>query len=191
MTATLKIPEKIYTVAEWLELEKQSEVRHEFHYGKLIPMAGESKNANVIAGNFKRNLEVQLFEKGFMIFDHEVKTEVSKSNIYRYPDLVVAPVVDDEDEYIVKHPVFMAEVSSHNSRHRDRVRKRREYFKIDSLWYYLVILQDEMLAELHVKREDGTWETLWFTEPTDMIELPRFDLKIALSDIYWRIKLEE
>ena len=191
MTATLEIPEKLYTVAEWLELEKRSEIRHEFYYGKLIPMAGEAKNANVIAGNFKRNLEVQLFEKGFMIFDHDVKTEVDQSNIYRYPDLVVASVVDDEDEYIVKHPVFMAEVSSQNSRHRDRVRKRKEYFKIPSMWYYLVIFQDEMMAELHAKNEDVTWGTQWFTEPTDVIELPRFGLKIVLSDIYWRIKLKD
>ncbi|MBI5916547.1 MAG: Uma2 family endonuclease [Bacteroidetes bacterium] len=191
MTATLKIPEKIYTVAEWLELEQQSEVRHEFHYGKLIPMAGESKNANLVSKNLLRKIELPLIEKGFETYVHDVKAEVVPNGIYRYPDLVVAPNVDDEDEYIVKHPVFMAEVSSQNSRHRDRVRKRREYFKIDSLWYYLVILQDEMLAELHVRREDGTWEAQYFTEPTDVIELTRFDLKILLSDIYWRIKLTE
>jgi Uma2 family endonuclease len=191
MTVKLEIPEKLYTVEEWLELEKQSDIRHEFYYGKLIPMAGESKNANVIAGNIKRNIEVQLFEKGFMIFDHDIKTEVDQSNIYRYPDLVVAPVVDDEDEYIVKHPVLLTEVSSENSRHRDRVRKRKEYFKIPSMWYYLVIFQDEMMAELHLKYEDGTWGTQWYTEPTDLIELPKFDLKIVLSDIYWRIKLKD
>jgi Uma2 family endonuclease len=191
MTVKLEIPEKRYTVEEWLEFEKQSEVRHEYYYGKLIPMAGESKQANLIAGNFKRNVEVQLFEKGFMIFDHDIKTEVDKYNIYRYPDLVVAPVVDDEDDYIVKHPVLLVEVSSENSRHRDRVRKRKEYLKIPSMWYYLVIFQDEMMVELHLKNDDGTWGTQWFTETTDTVELPKFDLKIVLSDIYWRIKLND
>ncbi|MCF8243627.1 MAG: Uma2 family endonuclease [Saprospiraceae bacterium] len=191
MTATLEISDKLYTVKEWLEIEKKSEVKHEFYYGKLIPMAGESKQANNIAGNFKRNVEVQLFEKGFLIFDHDVKTEVASSNIYRYPDLVVAPEVDDEDDYIVKHPVLLAEVASQNSRHRDRVRKRREYFNVESLWYYLVVMQDEMLVELHSKREDGSIETQWFTEPADIIEPPKFELKIVLSDIYWRIKLKD
>jgi Uma2 family endonuclease len=191
ITKTLEVLEKEYSVKEWLALEKESDIRHEYYYGKLLPMAGESKTANIIAGNFKRNTEVQLFEKGFMTYDHDVKTEVSKSTIYRYPDLVVAPVVDDEDEYIVKHPVFMAEVTSQNSRHRDRVRKRREYFKIPSLWYYLIILQDEMMAELHAKREDGSWDTQYFTEPTDVIELVRFDLKVVLRDVYWRVKLIE
>lgn len=187
----MEVHERKFTVEEWLTLEKESEIRHEYYYGKLIPMAGESKTANLIAGNFKRNSEVRLFEKGYMIYDHDVKTEISKSNIYRYPDLVVAPVVDDEDDYIVKHPVFMAEVASQNSKHRDRVRKRREYFRIPSMWYYLIILQDEMMAELHAKREDGTWETQYFTEPSDVIELPRFDLKVVLSDVYWRVKLAE
>ncbi len=191
MTATLEILEKRYTVSEWLELEKRSEIRHEFYYGKLIPMAGESKQANLVSKNLLRKIELPLIEKNFETYVHDVKAEVVPNGIYRYPDVVVAPNVDDEDEYIVKHPVFMAEVASQNSRHRDRVRKRKEYFKIPSMWYYLVIFQDEMMAELHAKNEDGTWGTQWFTEPTDVIELPRFDLKIVLSDIYWRIKLKE
>lgn len=81
-TTTLGVLEKEYTVTEWLAMEKESNIRHEYYYGKLIPMAGESKTANIIAGNFKRNTEVALFEKGFMIYDHDVKTEVAKSNIY-------------------------------------------------------------------------------------------------------------
>ncbi len=191
MTATLEIPEKLYTVKEWLEMEKKSDVRHEFYYGKLIPMAGESKQANLVSKNLLRKIELPLIEKNFETYVHDVKAEVVPNGIYRYPDVVVAPNVDDEDEYIVKHPVFMAEVASQNSRHRDRVRKRKEYLKIPSMWYYLVIFQDEMMAELHAKNEDGTWETQWFTEPTDVIEFPHFDLKIVLSDIYWRIKLKE
>ncbi len=47
------IEEKIYTVEEYLELEKTSEIRHEFVYGKRIPMSGESKNANEIAGHLE------------------------------------------------------------------------------------------------------------------------------------------
>ena len=36
--------EKRYTVAEYFELEKHSTIRHEYYYGKLIAMPGESKN---------------------------------------------------------------------------------------------------------------------------------------------------
>jgi Uma2 family endonuclease len=41
--------ERLLTVDEYLEFEKNSEVRHEYYFGKLIDMPGESKNANRIA----------------------------------------------------------------------------------------------------------------------------------------------
>jgi len=50
MSTTFTTAEKLYTVAEWLELEKSAELRHEFYYGNLIPMAGEAKRANILAG---------------------------------------------------------------------------------------------------------------------------------------------
>lgn len=187
-TAALETAEKIYTVAEWLELEKSAALRHEFYYGKLIPMAGEAKRANIIAGNLRRILDVPLYEKGFQIFDHDVKAEVVPNGIYRYPDLVVAPVVDDEDEYIVKHPVLLVEVASAGSGQRDRIKKRREYLEVPSLWYYLIVNQEEMLAELHSRDNDGRWMQHYFTEPNEMIELPRFELRFPLSTVYERLK---
>jgi len=42
MTTTPAVTEKRYTVEEWLEFEKTAEVRHEYYFGKLIPMAGEA-----------------------------------------------------------------------------------------------------------------------------------------------------
>lgn len=184
-----EITEKLYTVEEWLELEKQADVRHEYVYGKLIPMAGESKRANIIAGNIRRHIDVPLYEKGIQIYDHDVKAEVIQDGIYRYPDLVAAPVADDEHDYIVKHPVLMIEVASEDSGNRDRVKKRQEYQKIPSLWYYLVVSQDEMLVELQTRNTEGKWETTYFTEPEEEIPLERFELTLKLADMYQRIKL--
>ena len=192
MTTATGTTEKLFTVEEWLEFEKTAEVRHEYYYGKLIPMAGEAKRANIIAGNIRRHLDVPLFEKGFQIFDHDVKAEVVSNGIYRYPDLVVAPVVDDEHDYIVKQPVLMAEVASDKSGQRDRIKKRKEYLDIPTLWYYLIADQDEMLVELHLRSsDDGRWETKYFTEPEDAIRLDRFDLEFSVKAIYERLKMPE
>ncbi len=190
MTAPIETLEKKYTVEEWLELEKRSDVRHEFYYGKLIPMPGEAKRANILVGNIKKQLDDPLYEKGFNVFDHDVKTEVIPFGVYRYPDIVVAPVEDDEDEYIVKQPILMAEVASDKSGYRDRVKKRREYLKIASMKYYLIVSQDEMWVVLHSRTGSGNWETQYFTEPEDIVELAEFDIKLSLAAIYKRIKLE-
>ncbi len=182
--------EKFYTVAEWLHLEKSAELRHEFYYGKLFLLSGGSKRANRITSNLIEILDVSLYAKGFEIFDHDVKAEVVPNGIYRYPDLVVAPIADDEDDYIVKHPVLLAEVASEGSSQRDRIKKRREYLEIPSLWYYLIVNQNEMLAELHLRDNDGRWMQYYFTEPEEIIELSRFELSFPLSAVYERWKGE-
>ncbi len=189
MTTAPDTAEKLYTVEQWLEFEKTAEVRHEYYFGKLIPMAGEAKRANRIANNLIKQLDDHLYERGFEIFDHDIKAEVVPNGVYRYPDLVVAPVVDDEHDYIVKHPVLMAEVTSDQSGQRDRIKKRKEYLAIPSLWYYLVADQDEMLVELHIRGEGNRWETQYFTEPDDMIRLSRFELEFPLKAVYMRLKM--
>lgn len=191
MTTTVEVAEKRYTVAEWLELEKVAEVRHEYHYGKLIPMAGEAKRANRIAMNLIGALDKHLYQRGFELFAHDVKAEVVYDGIYRYPDLVAAPVVDDEDEYIVKYPVMMVEVASESSGQRDRVKKRKEYLRIESLWYYLIADQNEMLLELHAKGENGQWQPpQYLTEPDELVELTRFDLTFRVAEVYQRLNME-
>lgn len=188
MPSILETAERRFTVEEWLEWEKNSDIRHEYHHGNLIPMAGEAKKANKITKNLIKLLDDHLYKKGIEVFSHDVKAEVAPGKIYRYPDLVAAPVADDGDDYIVKMPVLIVEVASENSRNRDQVKKRREYFEIPSLWYYLIISQDEMWAELHSKNEQGRWETRFFTEPDDRIELERFDRTILLKDVYERVE---
>ncbi|MCY7360012.1 MAG: Uma2 family endonuclease [Rudanella sp.] len=44
------ISERIYSVEEYLELEQESETKHEFVNGKRIEMPGESLTASEIAG---------------------------------------------------------------------------------------------------------------------------------------------
>ena len=42
---------KIYTLQEYFELEKNAITKHEFVYGKIIPIHGEAKQANEIVTN--------------------------------------------------------------------------------------------------------------------------------------------
>jgi Uma2 family endonuclease len=182
--------ERLFTVQEWLVFEKKAGLRHEYYYGKLIPMAGEAKRANTIAGNIKKMLDDPLYDKGIQLYDHDVKVQVIPNSIYRYPDLVAAPVADDEDDYIVKHPVFIAEIASEDSNKRDRILKRKQYFQVASLQHYLIADQDEMLLELHSRKEDGAWlPPQYFTEPEEEVVLSFFDLKFTVSAVYQRTKL--
>jgi Uma2 family endonuclease len=182
---------KLYTVEEYLELEKNSEVRHEYYYGKLIEMPGEAKNANRIAKNILLNWNNNLESQGYEIFTHDVKAEINKQNIYRYPDLVVAPESDDEDKYTIKQPVIMVEVASEGSWKTDTGLKLKEYTALSTLKYYFIVSQEEMLVQMCVRDDDKRWTFEFFEEAHEVINIPAFNLTITLSEIYNKVKFEE
>ena len=189
MTTIAEVFEKRYTVEDYLDLEKTSETKHEYYYGKLIPMAGEKKKANRIARNILRKIELPLLDQGFDVYFHDVKAAVKPGYIYRYPDLLVAPLSDDQNEYIVFEPIIAVEVASENSLNRDRGKKLDEYTHLPSMTYYLIVNQEEMLAEFYA-REGEKWTFASFSRENDVIDLPVFGVQITLKEIYAGVSLE-
>ncbi len=187
MTTIAEVLEKKYTVGEYLELEKTSEIKHEYYHGNLIPMAGKKKKANRIANNINLQLSPALLKKGFDVFLHDVKAAVKPGYIYRYPDYMVA-LPEDKDEYIVFEPILAVEVASEDSASRDRGKKLDEYTHLPSMQYYLIIYQEEMLVEFYA-RDGKKWTLSVFSQAADKIEFPKFDLQINLETIYTGVKL--
>jgi len=125
--------------------------------------------------------------RGFDIFLHNVKTTTSKSRIYRYPDLVVAPDTDDADTHVVMQPVVIAEVISDSTAGTDRGEKLREYCNIPTLQYYLIIEQDQVLVETYTRQNDQ-WIVSFFDASNDHIQLEKLDVDLSLEAIYHNIK---
>jgi Uma2 family endonuclease len=180
------VAEKIYTVEEYFELERNSEMKHEFVEGQLIEMPGEKRIANRVAGSIYALLLRLLNHKVFEVYIQDVKLSTVKGKRYRYPDVMVVPVVDDEDEYTVHQAVLVAEILSPSTEKTDRNDKLKEYSKIPSVQYYLLISQEETVVELY-KRNGNIFEYSFYTEKTDTIDLPFFDIKLTLDDIYKNI----
>ena len=182
------IEERKYTVAEYFELARNSESRYEFHYGKLIDMPGEAKKANKIALNIVRTITTPLYKKGYEIYAHDVKVEANDGNTYRCPDVVVAPITDDSDDYFVVSPAMIVEVASKNSMHTDTSTKLKEYKKIPSMQYYIIAVQDEMEVTLYTRSGDK-WTVELFDLPNDVVELPLLDTAFSLADMYNMVKI--
>lgn len=100
------------TVAEYLEMEQSSEVKHEYLDGDIYAMSGASKRHNVIGNNFRDNVRPHLRNGQCQIFTFEVKVFIEALNTFYYPDVVVACDPDDRDDYFVKRPVLIVEVES-------------------------------------------------------------------------------
>jgi Uma2 family endonuclease len=179
----LLVEEKIYTVEDYFELERNSEVKHEFVDGKLIEMPGESRIANKLGSKLLVTLMRLLNDKVFEVYSHDVRLSTQRGRKYRYPDLMVVPVIDDEDAYNVYQAVLVAEVLSPSTEKTDRNDKLKEYSKMPSVQYYLLISQEEAIIELY-RRNGNVFEYIFFTEKTDIIDLPLLNVQFTIDDIY-------
>lgn len=182
--------EKRYTVAEYFELEKHSTIRHEYYYGKLIAMPGESKNANEIAQNCAYAFRLELRKRGFRIFIQDVRTLIKDNAVYRYPDVVVADENGDNHTHNITKPRILVEVISDTSKYRDRVTKLQEYSKIPSLDYYVVIDQDVVNVEVYSRKENG-WHYQLLEDLSETVELSILGMSLSLETIYENIVLPQ
>ncbi len=183
----IAVAEKRYSVEEYLKLEATAEIRHEFVDGTLIPMPGESKIANVIAGNCYFSLRLALGE-GQRIYTHDVRLAVRTGSVYRYPDLMVAPETDDADTHAILEPTLIIEVLSESTRNTDHSKKLTEYTNLPSLHYYFLVSQDEWLIETY-SRKNHEWVYNFYTKPTEKIPMPFFATELLVGDVYKGVEL--
>jgi Uma2 family endonuclease len=176
------VADKKYSVEEYFELEKTSEIRHEFINGELIAMPGESKKANEIAGNIYVSLRNSFKKRALKVYNHDVRLML-ENNRYRYPDIAVAPTIDDEDSHAITQPVLIVEVFSENSVKTDTVDKLREYSILPTLQYYLIVSQEEPFVEVYAKNADK-WEFRYYTDLQESIELTALDASLLMGDIF-------
>jgi Uma2 family endonuclease len=192
MSELVEVSARTYSVEEYFEIENHSEIRHEFEDGLLIPMPGETLNANEIAGNISASLRKELRKNGFRIFTHDVRAIVHERRLYRYPDVVVSASNTIKDVRNVTEPVLVVEVLSESTEDIDRNKKFRQYTALPSLQYYLMIHQDMALIEFYQRKENSkTFEFNFFDRLSETIDLPVLGTSISMEDIYEGIEFEE
>ena len=134
------------TVEEYLELERTSEIRHEFSDGRIFAMSGTSLDHNRI----KRQLAARLAEiidrsGDCEVFDESIRVRTA-DGLYTDPDIIVAcgtlDLSDDRPETLL-NPTVLIEMLSPSTEADDRGAKFRRYRTIASLTDYLVVSQDQ------------------------------------------------
>lgn len=175
------------SLEEYIVLEETGDVRHEYYYGKLFAMPGETLLHNEICINLLTILRNIFLPKGWKLYMESVKVQIENEPIYLYPDIVLTAIqaINNRiDQYIIHQPILIAEILSDSTRKYDSTDKFIQYQKIPSLKYYLLVEPEKKVVTFYEKCEAGEWQSKVFTELTEIIYFAHMQGSIALSDIY-------
>lgn len=184
---------KIYTVEEYLDFEVNSEERHEYINGEIVPMAGGTPNHNQIAGNLYAALNFALKRQPYRVFVVDQRLWIPRKRISTYPDVMVVQgelQLQEGRKDTITNPLIIAEVLSSSTRSYDKDKKFAAYRTIPSFQEYLVIEQSTMYVEQYFKTNSKRWTFSEYDETDETISLNSISFQITLADIYDKVEFE-
>lgn len=188
---SLPLTTHVFTTEEYLRLERQSEIRHEFLDGCVYAMAGESVAHSTICFNLAGVLHRQLSGTPCRGFSPNMKVRAGEKGLYAYPDLMVVcggPTFRDEQGDVLTNPTVIFEVLSPSTEAYDRGEKFARYrAQIETLRDYVLVSQDEPSVEHHTRQPDGAWSPAEIDGTDATLSLTSIGCELPLSEIYSRI----
>ncbi len=184
---------KIYTPEEYLEFEVNSETRHEYIDGEIIPMTGGTPEHNEIASILNAALRVALKGKPYSIFVADQRLWIPAHNLYTYPDVMVVPRPLERQQGrtdTITNPIMIAEVLSKSTKSYDRDEKFAAYRTIPTFQEYLLVDQYSIHVEQYFKTDPNQWIFTEYNDPQSTILLSSISVEICLIDLYEGIGIE-
>jgi Uma2 family endonuclease len=196
-------PKPMYTVDEYLVIERASQERHEYLDGQIYAMAGESGEHGDISANLIATVVIQL--RGTPCRARTKDTKVrsgpaptlgrSTSGLYSYPDVVVVcgePEYHDAHTDVILNPSVIVEVLSPATEAFDRGEKFARYQTWNpTLNDFLLVSQDQQQIEHYHREADSRWSYHRHTGLESSVPIPSIECTLKLADVYDRIAFPE
>jgi Uma2 family endonuclease len=183
-------PNRRLSPEEYLALERQSELKHEFLDGEVFAMAGASLRHNRIVRNVGGTLYSQLLGRPCEVFFGDMRLRVDATGLYTYPDLVAVcgePQMTDAELDTLRNPTLILEVLSPSTEAYDRGKKFAHYRTIESLAEVVFISQEQVELERFSRQPGGGWLLLEANRLEDRLPLPSIGCELPLSAVYERV----
>ena len=188
---TIAQEKRYYSPEEYLEFEVNSDIRHEYIDGLIIPMTGGTPNHNQIALNFSGTLNFLLKRQPYQVFVTDQRLWIPNRRIHTYPDIMIVqtPLVFEEGRKdTITNPVMIAEVLSNSTKSYDKDEKFAAYRTIPTFQEYILIDQYSMHVEQYCKIGDNKWVFSEFANPEAGLNLASVPFQILLADIYDKVE---
>lgn len=181
------VPHEPLSVEEYLELERKSEMRHEYVAGEIHMHAGGTLRHNVIAMNLSGALWSAARGGSCRVYGSDMMLRVAE-DVFYYPDVsVVCPPENesvDEEALFEEAPCLVVEVTSPSTREIDRREKMLAYRSIPFLKAYLIVDQEMMRVERYWRDESGRWWRAEAVGKEGIVPIPCPETELTLPQIY-------
>jgi Uma2 family endonuclease len=172
---------------EYLALERDSEIKHEFYAGEMFAVAGGMPEHALITANLARGLGQLLLPRGCRVYSPDLRVKIEFTGLHTYPDVTVlcgTGNFSNEKPPALMNPTLIAEVLSESTEGFDRGTKFHHYCRIPSLTTYLLVSQNAPMIEQLVRKAEFQWEHQVVSGLEKVLELPAFGVTLALSEIF-------
>jgi Uma2 family endonuclease len=177
-----------FTFDEYIRLEEESGVRHEFARGQIFAMSGGTPEHAGVTANIARLLGNGLQGKPCRVFSPDLRVRVRATGLGTYADVtVVCGKIELEEEdpkgHTALNPRVLVEVLSPSTEDYDRGDKLGNYKLIPSLEEVVLVAHDRREVEVVRREVDGSWSRS-IAGPGDVVCLTSIACTLVVSEIY-------
>ncbi|MGD0530561.1 MAG: Uma2 family endonuclease, partial [Polyangiaceae bacterium] len=176
----------LHTFAEYVRLEAESTVRHEYVAGRIYAMAGGTPEHSALKVGVILGLGRAVEGSRCRVYDSDLRIRVPRTGLCTYPDasVVCGPCeVDPEDKNTVTNPVLLVEVTSASTEEYDRGEKFDHFREIPSLAEYVLVSHRERASEVRRREASGSL-TASIAHAGERVELRSVGCTIDVDALY-------
>lgn len=173
------------TPEDYLQLEENSDIKHEYIAGQIYAMAGASDTHVTIAGNIFALLRNHVRGSGCRVYISDMKVRLETPNRFCYPDVLVTCDPRDQQTNLYKcYPKLIIEVLSDSTEAFDRGDKFIDYQSLGSLEEYVLINSKRQRIECFRRNDQGLWVLEIYYAESNYFNLKSINFQESITAIY-------
>lgn len=177
---------KRLTYDEYLALEAETGVRHEFVDGVAYAMSGGTARHSRLKVELLTRVNTGLRGSDCDVFDSDFRIRALGADFASYPDLsVVCGGLQTPlgDAHAAVNPILVVEVLSDGTEAWDRGEKFNRYQRIESLQHYVLVSASTERIEHFQRTSAGVWELRTYGLG-DTLRIAHPAIALDVSDLY-------
>jgi Uma2 family endonuclease len=150
-----------YTYADYVAVEMDSSIKHEFLDGEIYAMAGGTEDHSALAARILGALDASIGDRPCRVHSSDLRIYVEAAGLATFPDgsVICGALVQHppSPNATALNPAVLIEVTSDSSEGYDTGTKLEAYQTIPSLREYIVVSHRERRITVHHRLEGAVW----------------------------------